>query len=244
MRPQVENSSKLNRYSDLLRAPLLIFVWLVLTFSAGAQDLYRFGLLPTFNTNFKLQNGYSLNAKLENRHIVNEGAFNSDIRNSEYQFERQDLALIGAKKISASGVIGLGYMIRIESGRFIHRTTQQVSFTQPLYRLRIAHRFCTDQTWDPEEPFEFRARYRVGLEYPLFGTELDPNELYLKSTLEYLARFQDGFINEFRAVPVLGYFGKDKNSFELGLDYRFANVFDEARGHGYWIYLGYFLRIP
>jgi hypothetical protein len=215
----------------------------LLTFSLGAQDVFRFGFLPTFNTNVKFEKDYSLNAKLENRHILNRGAFNSEVVNSDYRFERQDLALVGAKKLSASTSLGLGYMIRFESDRFIHRTIQQISFTQPLYKLRIAHRFCTDQTWDPEEAFEFRARYRIGFEYPLFGTELDPNELYLKSTLEYLARFQDGFINEFRAVPVLGYLGRDKNSFELGLDYRVADVFDESRGHGFWVYLGYFLRL-
>jgi hypothetical protein len=207
------------------------------------QDSDRFGLLPVLNTNVKLKNDFSLNAKLENRHILQEGSFNGEVRNTEYQFERQDIAAVLAKKLSANTRVGAGYLFRLESERVIHRLIQQISFTQPLNKVRIAHRFSSDQTWDPDEPFEFRLRYRIGFEVPLFGTQIDPNELYFKSNIEYLARFQEGFANEFRAVPALGYFARNQNSFELGLDYRVSSVFESFRGHGFWIYVGYYVRI-
>lgn len=200
------------------------------------------GFLPALNANAKFENGLSLNAKLENRHILSRGSFNSNLKSSEYRFERQDLAAIVGKKLSANLVIGVGYMGRLESERYIHRAIQQIAITQPLYRLRLAHRLRTDQTWDPDESFEFRIRYRFGVECPLAGIKLDPNELYIKSTLEYLARFQNDFINEIRLVPALGYYGKKKNSIELGIDYRFASVFEEIGGHGFWVYAGYYLR--
>ena len=215
---------------------------ILLASTVKAQDAYRFGLLPVVNVNVKLKNDYSLNTKLENRHIFRSGTFDGKFENSQYRFERQDVAAILAKKLSANTRLGGGYLFRVESERIIQRLTQQISFTQPLNRVRIAHRICTDQTWDPDEPFELRLRYRIGFELPLIGTQLDPNEIYFKSNFEYLARFQDGFVNEFRAVPALGYLAKNKNSFELGLDYRVATVFEPIRGHGFWIYVGYYLR--
>jgi len=208
-----------------------------------AQDAYRFGLLPVFNVNVKLKNNYSLNTKLENRHIFRSGTFNGELLNSQYRFERQDLAAILAKKLSANTRLGGGYLFRVESERIIHRLTQQISFTQPLNRVRIAHRICTDQTWDPDEPFELRFRYRIGFEIPLIGTQLDPNEIYFKSNFEYLARFQDGFINEVRALPALGYLTINENSFEVGLDYRLGSIGEGQMGHGFWMYLGYYIRL-
>jgi hypothetical protein len=226
-----------------LRKAFLIAFFASFSFQGISQDVYRFGLLPVFNTNAKLKNDFSLNVKLENRHILSRGTFNGEFRGNDYRFERQDIAGILAKKLSANTRVGAGYLFRLESERVIHRLIQQISFTQPLSRVRIAHRFSSDQTWDPDEAFEFRLRYRIGFEVPLVGTQIDPNELYFKSNLEYLARFQDGFINEFRAIPALGYLAKNKNSFELGLDYRVGTVFEPIRGHGFWIYLGYYLRI-
>jgi hypothetical protein len=111
-----------------------------------------------------------------------------------------------------------------------------------LGNIRFAHRFRADQTWDPTEPFELRLRYRIGAEIPLFGTQVDPNELYLKTNLEYLARFQAGYETEIRALPALGYLARNKNAFELGLDYRFSNAFGNVSGHGFWIYFGWYLR--
>ena len=207
-----------------------------------AQDVFRFGAIPVVNLNLKLNKNYSLNGKLENRHIFEDGTFNGEIRNADYRFERQDAEVVLANKLSANAKAAGGYMIRFESERVIHRTMQQVSFTQPLGTIRFAHRIKADQTWDPNEPFELRLRYRLGAEIPLFGTQVDPRELYLKTNLEYLARFQEGYETEFRALPALGYLAANQNAFELGLDYRFSNAFENVSGHGFWIYFGYYLR--
>jgi hypothetical protein len=135
-----------------------------------------------------------------------------------------------------------GYMIRFESERIIHRLMQQVSFSQPLSIILFAHRFKSDQTWDPDEPFELRLRYRLGAQIPLFGTQVDPNELYVKTNLEYLARFQAGFESEIRLLPALGYLTPNQNGFELGVDYRYGNAFENFGMHGFWIYFGWYLR--
>ena len=212
-------------------------------FEISGQDLYRFGILPVFNTYTKFEKNYSLNVKYENRQIFQEGSFSTGENNSDYNFERQDLTLILGKRIAPTMKLGLGYLVRFESERFVQRTLQQVAFTHSYGRIRTANRIRTDQTWDPDEPFEFRLRYRLALEYPLFGNNLDPKELYLKPSIEYLARFRDQFVNEVRIVPVLGYLGKDRNSFEVGLDYRFGSILQDLRGHGFWVYFGYYLRI-
>jgi len=209
----------------------------------SAQDVYRFGATPVLNLNAKLNSNYSINAKLDNRLIFQTGAFNGENLNTAYRFERQDAEVVLANKLSANTKVAGGYMIRFESGRVIHRLMQQVSFTQPLSTIRFAHRIKADQTWDPDEAFELRLRYRLGAEVPLFGTQVDPNELYFKSTLEYLARFQAGFENELRTTPTLGYLAPNENAFELGLEYRYGKAFEAMSDHGFWLYFGYYVRI-
>jgi len=222
---------------------LIFLVFLVLPFLGAAQDDYFFGMMPVVNGNFGLQNDFRLNVQLENRHVFRGGTFGGETAIDGYEFERQDLSLALSRKIAADAELAGGYQIRYEAEEIIHRTMQQISFSQSLSRTKLAHRFKADQTWVPSEPFELRLRYRFGLEYPLFGQKLDPNELYLKSNLEYLAEFQDGLTNEFRWTPALGFLGRDENSFELGLDYRLEGIFDELREHGFWLYLGYYFRI-
>lgn len=207
-----------------------------------AQDVYRWGALPVVNVNTKLGGGFSFNTKLESRHIFGRGGFNGENSNTDYRFERQDIELLLAIKLSANIRVAGGYMLRIESDRLVHRISQQVSLTQITPAARLAHRFKADQTWDREEEFELRLRYRAGAEFAISGTRVDPDEFYLKANLEYLVRFQGGFSSEIRALPALGYLAPNKNAFEFGLDYRHGNVLESTGAHGFWIYLGWFLR--
>jgi hypothetical protein len=222
---------------------LTLLICMILPILSSAQDDYFFGMIPVVNGNIGLKNDFRLNVQLENRHVFKGGTFGGETTISSYEFERQDLSLALSRKVSADIELAGGYQIRYEAEEIIHRTMQQISFSQPLSRTKLAHRFKADQTWEPSEVFELRLRYRFGLEYPMFGQKLDPNELYLKSNVEYLAEFQAGLTNEFRWTPALGYLGRDKNSFEIGLDYRLEGIFDEVSEHGFWLYAGYYWRI-
>lgn len=227
-----------------MRKVQVIFILaLLLAVKLSAQDIYRFGVAPVLNLNAEINSNYSINGKLDNRHILGRGSFSGESRERTYIFERQDAEVMLSGKLSANAKAAGGYMLRFESDRFIHRFIQQISFTQPLNAMRIAHRFQADQTWDPDELFELRLRYRLGAEVPLSGTQVDPNEPYFKSTLEYLARFQGGLENELRATPTLGYLTSNKNAFEFGLEYRYGKAFEEISDHGFWLYFGYFIRI-
>jgi hypothetical protein len=207
------------------------------------QQTYTGGLLPTINLNARLKKGWGLNFKIENRHILTEGLFDESEVPRFYEFERQDFVLLGSKNLAAGTKIAGGYMLRFTDGRDVHRLIQQLSITRRGYKLKFAHRLSSDQTWLADNSFELRLRYRFGFELPIQGTTLDPGEFYFKTHLEYLARFREGFRNELRALPALGLLTLNKNSFEIGIDYRSAS--SEERNfviHGFWLYLGWYVR--
>lgn len=226
-----------------LRTLILFAIFALLPAKGASQDEYRVGLLPVFNLNTKLERGFGLNGKLENRHIFRHGFIRGETVDANYQFERQDIEVNLSKKLLANVKVASGYLIRFEGERIISRVMQQFSLSKPLGRIRSAHRLKADQTWDPAEPFEFRLRYRIGFEGPLPGVLVDPKKVYFKSNFEYLARFQEGLVNEFRAIPALGYLTDGKNSFELGMDYRWGSIGEASMTHDFWIYVGYYLRL-
>lgn len=221
----------------------IIAVLTFFTIASHAQHIYRLGWLPQINTSFSLQNNWKLNTELENRVLLLEGP-KSNFSNSRSRLERSDIELVLTKKTGARGTAGAGYLIRLEDGLLIHRFIQQYSFVQKLNGIRLAHRFRTDETFEKREAPQYRARYRIGIEKPLNGQSIDPRELYIKITNEYLGIFQSGNFNlDIRGLAVAGYMISDKFQWEIGIDYRAEELLSADKENQFWLSMTWYSNL-
>lgn len=215
----------------------------VLPASAFCQASYRAGTLPQINVNFKVFKDMKLNTKLESRQIFSEKE--SDIPVSKkFRYERTDLALVLTTKLSADNTLGGGYLIRLEDGKLIHRLIQQFNNVRNFESISVAHRIVTDETFDAGNPTDFRIRYRIGIEKPLNGQQIDPKEFYAKINNEYLGIFSRSRADlEIRALLALGYNATDNNKIELGAEYRVNEFNESVRAQQFWLTVGWFFSI-
>ncbi|GBF21834.1 MULTISPECIES: DUF2490 domain-containing protein [unclassified Arenibacter] len=222
---------------------VLFIVFSQFSNNISAQSSYLFGLLPSINVNYKLENDWSLNTKLESRHLLRSGEFNGIIER-KYNYILTDLSMIAAKKVGLNSRVASGYLIRFEEEKLFHRFIQQYTVLQRLTNLRLAHRLSTDQTFSPMEKPEFRLRYRIASEVALDGQSVDPREFYFKFNNEYLNSWQDyGYDLEIRLVPLLGYNLKSTNKIEMGLDYRVNSFLNNNTRHSFWVNLNWFIEL-
>ncbi|SRX55280.1 DUF2490 domain-containing protein [Aequorivita sp. CIP111184] len=211
--------------------------------SASAQSTYQLGLLPSVNLNYKLENDWFLNTKIESRHLLQSGEFNSSTE-SEYNYILTDISMITAKKVGLNSRVAGGYLIRLREEKLFHRFIQQYTVVQRLSALRLVHRFSTDQTFSIEEKPEIRLRYRIASEIPLNGESVDPQEFYFKFNNEYLNSWQDSDYDlEIRLVPLLGYNLKNNDKIEVGMGYRVNSFLDNTTRHSFWTSINWFLEI-
>lgn len=211
--------------------------------SASAQSTYQIGLLPSINLNYKLENDWSLNSKIESRHLFQSGKFNG---NSErvYNYILTDISMIAAKKVGLNSRIAGGYLIRLREEKVFHRFIQQYTVVQRLTAFRLVHRFSSDQTFSQEEKPEFRLRYRIASEVALNGESVDPNEFYFKLNNEYLNSWQDvDYDLEIRLVPLLGYNLSNNDKIEMGFDYRVNSFLDNTTRHSLWMNMNWFIEL-
>jgi hypothetical protein len=221
----------------------ILFLCLFLSGTSFTQGRYQLGALPSINLNYKLQTGWSFNAKIESRQSFQRGTFNED-RDNNYEYVLTDYSLITAKKVGLNARISGGYLFRFRDGNAIHRLIQQYAITQKLPRFRLAHRLVTDQTFSPTEATEYRLRYRLASEIPLNGESADPKEFYLKISNEYLNSLEnDDYDLEIRWVPMLGYFLSAHHKIELGLDYRVNSFLDQTARHSFWTSVNWYIEI-
>lgn len=207
----------------------------LLSFSAKTQGQSSVLFLPSVNLNKKLEKDWSLNFKLESRQQIYSGS-------SAYEYLFTDVALAGSKKIGANTRIVGGYLFRMESGNVAHRAMQQFILVSKYGRFRCAHRIAMDQTFRQKDAPEFRLRYRLSSELPLNGTTLDPKELYLKLSNEYLGGIQAEQSDfEVRGLGFLGYTLTDKSKLEVGLDYRIDQFLEAPSRNRYFIRMNYYL---
>lgn len=222
---------------------VLFIVLLQFSNSVWGQSTYQFGLLPSINLNYKLENDWSLNSEIESRQLIQNGEFDGRAEKG-YDYVLTDLSIISAKKIGLNSKVSGGYLIRFQDGDVFHRLIQQYTLVQGLTDFRLAHRFSTDQTFSPAEKPEFRLRYRISSEVALNGKSVDPEEFYFKFNNEYLNSWQDADYDlEIRLVPLLGYNLKNNNKIEMGLDYRINSFLNDAPRHSFWMNLNWFIEL-
>ncbi len=214
-----------------------IFFILFLFLGSNSYAQNQVGLIPQVITDFKIGDNWKVNTKLEGRQIFFENPDPDGL--SDVKFERLDVEMIAARSLDPMHALGGGYLIRRADRAFLHRFIQQYSITRKLSSSRMSHRFRTDQTFEKDESLQLRLRYRLSLEKPLNGLELDPGEFYLKLTNEYLGILQDAKGNlEIRGLASLGYDLSDKNQIETGIDYRMENVVDPTVTHKLFLSIG------
>lgn len=208
-----------------------------------AQSSYQFGILPSININKKLPNDWKLNLKTESRQELKSGLF--DVPSSfQYNYTLTDLSTILAKKVSINKSLALGYLMRVREGELISRLIQQFIITKNYANFRLAHRFSADQTFQGNEPTEFRLRYRLSTSIPTNGQSIDPKEFYLKINNEYLNAWESAAYDlEIRIIPYLGYTFSDANKLELGLDYRLNSFLSDSSRHRFWIGVNWYVGI-
>ena len=222
---------------------LIILSFSLLFCSSGySQASYQFGILPAVNLNAKFKNNWSVNFKVESRQQFGDGLFGED-NDLNYDYILTDFALVAAKKVGLSSRLAGGYLIRFRQGKAIYRFIQQYAVVSNLSNFRLAHRIVADQTFSPNEDTEYRFRYRLATEIPLDGQSTDPTEFYLKLSNEYLNSIQGSEYDlEIRVIPMLGYFLKENQKVELGLDYRFSSIFNGPTSHRFWTSMNWYVN--
>ncbi|WP_231463842.1 DUF2490 domain-containing protein [Pedobacter sp. Leaf132] len=220
----------------MMKEYLLLFLLSGLSLICSAQN--QFGISPVINTSFKLKNDWNINSKLEGRQLLKQNPFPEDKK--EQIFERLDLEVVLDKALNSSNDLGVGYLVRSEEGKFIHRFIQQYAYTKKLYSSQISHRFRIDQTLEDAKALQFRLRYRVSWEKPLSGLQVDSEEFYLKLNNEYLGVLQDSKTNmEIRGLAIVGYTIGKKNRIETGGDYRLEEIFGNLT-HKIFLNIGFY----
>lgn len=223
-----------------MRSILILYLLLGLMTQVGFAQ-HRFGTIPQISTNFKVGDYMKVNTKLENRFILYQNPLGDQTGRSRY--ERSDLEVILTGRKGALINFGAGYLIRrnARDGSFTHRAIQQFSTSGTLGGLLLAHRFRTDQTFDQEKPVKYRLRYRLSMEVPLNGQQVDYKEFYLKFNNEYLGALEDSKGNlEIRFLSALGFNSTEKDQIEIGLDYRIESLIQDAPEHLLWLNLGWY----
>lgn len=200
------------------------WIILLLTFSCSnlliAQGSFQLAFQPELNINKKLGKGWKTNLKIQSRQMLREGIWAMP-ESFRYNYIQTDVTLVASRKTGLNNSLAVGYMARFQGQNYFHRFIQQYTIVRQLSSLRLAHRFSSDQTFGQDEALNLRLRYRIALELPLSGQEVDPKEFYCKVNNEYLMGFEQGETSpEIRLVPFMGYIFNDNNKLEWGLDYR------------------------
>jgi hypothetical protein len=212
-------------------------------FSGFCQAQYRAGTLSQFNVNVKLAETWKLNTKLETRQIFSSKK-PEEPASHRFDYERTDLHFVLTKKVTADNTLGGGYLVRLEGNSFTHRFIQQFNNVRKMAVLSVAHRIVADETFSRVNSPQFRLRYRLGLEMPLNGQQIDPGEFYGKVNNEYLGIFSNTDPDlEIRGLMALGYNASDHNKVELGLEYRVNEFNAPVKANQFWLTIAWYLSI-
>lgn len=219
--------------------PLISILLLFKGYTCFAQN--RFGFAPQINTNFKIGTAWKVNSKIENRFVLYQNPIAE--AGSRAGYESSGVEIVVARNRGRLKNLGAGYRIRWsdKDGSFLHRAMQQYSLGQKLNGIQLVHRFKSDQTFEKNEPTQYRLGYRIGIEKPLSGLRVDPEEFYLKVNNEYVGILTNAKGNlEIKLLAALGYNQSDNNQIEMGLDYRAKDLLGGGIGNQLWLKMGWY----
>ena len=185
--------------------------------------------MPTVNINSKLPKDWFTNLKMESRQELYRDGF-------EYSYQRTDLSLIAGKKLGFRTKIAAGYQGILEDQGINNRFIQQLHLLKKYQNFTLNHRFQADQTFSNDEDTEYRIRYRLSAEIPLNGQTLDPKELFIKASNEYLNAWQQSEYDlEIRMAAFIGYVFSPKTKLEIGVDNRLDAFINGQLRNRFWL---------
>lgn len=204
------------------------------TTTLWAQNEY--GVLPSVNLTIPAGNNLKLNAKSETRFLLP----SVDVSKKAAGWQLIDLSLAAVRNLSTNTSVAGGILVRQTQSGNIYRALQQIAFKKGLDKWKYSHRLRADQTFAQQVLPQFRFRYRFTLLFSLDGLEIDPREFYFRWNTEYLFKIRGTNItHESRWVPLLGYAINDKNKVEIGIDYRWDNMFSGGE-NTFWCPLNWY----
>ena len=225
------------RYTSLL---LLTF----LSYALWSQSASELGWMPGGAISFGISEHWKITGQFESRQNVWSRSQGESFQ-MVYEYVRTDFtAIISYKLKNPLWSLSGGYMLRLTQGEQVHRSLQQIAFTQGLNNLRLGHRLRADQTFRQDVATVFRFRYRLSGELPLQGESLNDREFYLKVGNEQVASVQSSKWDwEVRLLGNLGYQINSRLKLETGIDYRIDRLIDHRSRHRAWWTVGGYWKL-
>jgi hypothetical protein len=222
---------------------IFIILFLFSNLYSNAQE-FESGNISQIGINKSLSKDWKLNFSIESRQIFFDGVLGESF-NENYQYNRTEFSVLGARKMAVNQNISAGYLIRFQETSIIHRFLQQYTIVNKFNNFKLAHRFSLNQTKKENIAWEHRFRYRIGLEKPFSGQAVDAKEFYGKLSNEYLLEVQDYNVSDFeiRALAAVGYSLNKTHKIETGLDYRISNLPNSNKSHEFWLFLAWFVSL-
>ncbi len=154
-----------------------------------------------------------------------------------------DLNALMLRKINQEHSFTLGYLIRFQPGTELHRIIFQYFYVESYRNFRAAHRFIADRGLEHREMPVTRFRYRLSLEKPLDGEQVDPGEAYLKLNNEYLMAIQNGHLNhEYRLTLAMGYLFSKEQRMEITLEERINALEKPRHRKQFWLGMAWYYQ--
>lgn len=222
----------------------LVIILVFSIFSVLAQSNNFFGgFSPELSVSYKINERYKFSSKIESFHFFYDPG-GSGTSSWRHRYDGTDLQFFLQRKIGVFQGIAIGYQYGIVSeGHGSHRSIIQYTFVNRMAGAVMGHRVRSDQTFYHDNSPKFRLRYRISLEVPLQGQELDPKELFVYFSEEPIYSWQNSegdFQNN--GAAFIGYYTGGKDKIQLGLDYRMA-LSDEPISQVLWLKITYYVNL-
>ena len=204
-----------------IRPSICILLFLLSNIAIGQNNITGY-FEPDISINYGVVANYSHNFKISQR---------SYIYTDDFQFKARqlDISHFSNLKIRYDQSIALGLQYRFrnvfENNRENElRITQQYNITHKSGNIRFGDRFRAEQRISPSLT-TYRFRYRIALDLPLNGEELDVGESYFIASTESLLSLARGNKPEYdqRITTHIGWLLNNETKLQVGAEYRVEN---------------------
>lgn len=222
---------------------LIVMASLFFPLYLAAQQTVSSGFFPEAQLSHKIKS-VQLTAKIESQHGMVDAGKELPTEYGYYH-DRTDFQGFVGSSFNPFVKWDVGYQYRWDGdGNHNHRAIQQIAWVQKKVGYRLAHRVRADQTYASGEVPLYRIRYRLSLELPLSGTQIDPGEFYLVLSDEPIYGYQNGTSTlENRLVGSLGHYFSKNQKVEAGIDHRIDRFLKGGSRQRFWLKVGWYVSI-
>lgn len=214
---------------------------LLLVFSSlrsKAQEGWLWQWEPTLSYTREVSKRWVANAQTTaQQSLLPRSELNSGRR---YHFENVQLQLFGTYHWRTHLKLTGGYSFRINDpieslGSHNHRLMEQLTLLSYTGKYRWAGRLRVEQRFQ-DQGYINRWRYRISLDAPLNGEELNPGEKYLVASDEWLFSFNSQqHQHQNRLYVGVGWYTINQQKLEVGLQYRIDKIGSTALKNILWL---------